>query len=390
LVRRLKFSLLVLLGTFLLVTQMVGDRIAVDSVLSWVSFGIYAAIGGLIIFRHDGHLTGWLLTLVGLVITAADGLAYVPGISETMILWVDSWIWTAVFALFALLTLTFPSGRLPDGPSTWARLGRISALTVPVLVGAAAFTETLGGPEAESETVNPIGFLPAWLNVPILLTVVLILLGGALSLVAKRRRAVGAERAQITWVVFGLVLLVTAVLFTFAYIALSIAIGAGDPGDSAWIVVFITMVTFPLWFGIAVLRYRLFEIDRIISRTVAYTLVVALLAATFAATVTVLASLFPAGSDVGVAASTLVVAALFNPLRRRIQTVVDRRFNRSYYDAMRVGAEFAEVVRDEVDLDRIISGWLNVVSGTLQPALVSVWIRDEPQGSMGTRHSSSG
>jgi hypothetical protein len=139
------------------------------------------------------------------------------------------------------------------------------------------------------------------------------------------------------------------------------------------------MVSFPLWFGVAVLRYRLFEIDRIISRTVAYTLVVALLAATFAAAVTVLTSLLPAGSDLRVAASTLVVAALFNPVRRRVQAMVDRRFNRSHYDAMRVGSQFAEVVRDEVDLDRIVSGWLGVVSGTLQPVTASIWIRDEPR-----------
>jgi hypothetical protein len=378
-VRRLKFSLLLLAGAYVLVAQVIGGRLVVDSILAGVAFGVYAAIGGLIVFRHDGHLTGWLLTLVGLAVMFADAVGYLPGVSETLSLWVGSWIWTAVFALFALLTLTFPTGRPPDGPGAWARLGRGAIRALPVLVAAAALTETLGGPESGSGTVNPIGFLPAWLTYPVLLSVVLILLGGAVSLVVKRRRAVGAERAQITWVVFGLVLLVTAVLLTFAYIFISIAVGAGDPGDSAWIVVYLTMVSFPLWFGVAVLRYRLFEIDRIISRTVAYTLVVAILAATFAAAVTVLTSLLPAGSDLRVAASTLVVAALFNPVRRRVQAMVDRRFNRSHYDAMRVGSQFAEVVRDEVDLDRIVSGWLGVVSGTLQPVTASIWIRGEPR-----------
>jgi hypothetical protein len=135
------------------------------------------------------------------------------------------------------------------------------------------------------------------------------------------------------------------------------------------------MVVYPIWFGVAVLRYRLFEIDRIISRTVSYALVVAVLAGTFVLVVTLVTALLPANSDVAVAASTLVVAALFNPLRSRVQRAVDRRFNRSHYDAMLVGTAFAELMRDEADLERIVSEWIDVVSVTLHPTAASVWIR---------------
>ena len=249
---------------------------------------------------------------------------------------------------------------------------------LPLLVAAAALTETLGGPESESGIENPIGFVPGWLSYPLLLTVVAILLGGVVSLVVKRRRAVGAVRAQITWVVFGFVLLVSSIVLTFAYIFGSIALGAGDPGDAAWAPVYLMMVTFPLWFGIAILRYRLFEIDRIVSRTLSYTVVVALLAAVFGLVVTVLTSLLPPGSELRVAASTLAVAALFNPVRRNVQRVVDRRFNRSHYDAVRVGTEFARTVQDEMDTDRIVQGWIGVVATTVQPVTLSVWIRSSP------------
>ena len=376
--RRILFGLIVLVGVYLLGVQLAGGLPLSDVVLSALGFAIYAVAAGLIVFRHDGHLTGWLLSLLGLLLVFADASPYLPGASDNTAVWVGSWIWIAVFAVFGILTLTFPSGHPPEGPSLAARSGRLAIWVLPLLVIAAALTETLGGPETESGTVNPIGFIPGWLSYPLLLTVVAILLGGVVSLVVKRRRAVGAERAQITWVVFGFVLLVSSIVLTFGYIFGSIALGAGDPGDAAWAPVYLMMVTFPLWFGIAILRYRLFEIDRIVSRTVSYSVVVALLAAVFGLVVTVLTSLLPPGSELRVAASTLVVAALFNPVRRNVQRVVDRRFNRSHYDAVRVGTEFARTVQDEMDTDRIVQGWIGVVAATVQPTVLSVWIRTRP------------
>ena len=375
-------GLLVLIGLGLSVVQLtLGDRALADSLLAAAGFLVYAAIGGLIVIRRDGHPTGWLLIAIGLAVMLADGLAGLPGVSTLLADWVASWGWGLVFLLFALLTLTFPSGHLPTGRGPWARAGRASIWVLPILLVTTALTETLGGAESSSGTVNPIGFLPEWLGYVALLGIVGILLGGAVSLVIKRRRAVGAERAQFTLVVFAFVLLTTAVILTFLYISISIGVGAGDPGDDAWGPVYVMMILFPLSFGVAVLRYRLYEIDRIVSRTVSYALVVGLLAGAFLGVVALMSSLLPdESSDLAVAGSTLVVAALFNPLRRRVQDWVDRRFNRQRYDAQRVMDGFAVSLRDRVDPEEVMNGWVGVVSSTMQPDAIGMWIRTEGAG----------
>lgn len=209
-----------------------------------------------------------------------------------------------------------------------------------------------------------------------LLGVVVILLSGVVSLVLQRRRSSGVTRAQLTWVVFGLVLLVTAIVLTFLFITVSVAMGADDPGDEAWILAYGVIISFPLTFAVAILRYRLYEIDRIISRTIAYVAVVALLAAVFMGVVTAVGSLVQTESDIVIAASTLAVAALFNPLRQRVQSVVDRRFNRPRYDAQRVTESFAASLQGRIDGRDVVDGWVGVVSETMQPAGVGVWVRE--------------
>ena len=289
-------GLLIVAGLVLVVVQLtLSDRPVADALLAAVGFLIYAAIGGLIVIRRDGHPTGWLLILIGLAVLWADGLIGLRGVSPLLAAWVSSWGWALVFCLFAMLTLTFPSGHLPPGNGLWSRAGRAAIWVLPFLLVATALTETLGGAESSTETVNPIGFLPEWLGYVALLGIVAILLGGAVSLVIKRRRAVGAERAQFTWVVFAFVLLAIMVVLTFLYIFISIGVGAGDPGDAAWMPAYLMMILFPLSFGVAVLRYRLYEIDRIVSRTVSYALVVGLLAGAFLGVVALMSSLLPDG-----------------------------------------------------------------------------------------------
>jgi hypothetical protein len=372
-------SLLIVAGLGLSAVQLaLGDRALADDLLAASSFLIYASVGGLIVIRRNGHPTGWLLILIGLAVMFADGLAGLPGISDLLVDWVASWGWGLVFTLFAVLTLTFPSGHLPEGSGLWARAGRAAVWVLPILLVATALTETLGGAESSAETVNPIGFLPEWLGYAALLGIVAILLGGAVSLAIKRRRAVGAERAQYTWVVFAFVLLTATVILAFLYIFISIGVGAGDPGDTAWTATFLMMIFFPLSFGVAVLRYRLYEIDRIVSRTVSYALVVGLLAGAFLGVVALMSSLLPdESSDLAVAGSTLVVAALFNPLRRRVQGWVDRRFNRQRYDAQRVMDGFASSLRDRIDPEEVMTGWVEVVSSTMQPDSIGMWVRDD-------------
>lgn len=374
--RRVVLGLFILTGLYLVAAQVVAGRPWPDVVFSAVALGTYGCLSWLIIFRRDGHLTGWLLLLLGLLIVFGDASPYLSWMGEEWLTWFGSWVWTSVFAVFGALTLTFPSGHAPQGSSLWARSGRVMLWLLPVLVLAAMLSSTLGGSPSTAGQENPIGLLPGWTAYVSLLGAVLILIAGSVSLVVERRRASGVERAQITWVVFGLVLLAVMIALTFAFVFGSIALGNGDPGDDAWGPAYLTMITFPLWFGVAILRYRLFEIDRIVSRTVSYTVVVALLAGVFAAVVTLIGSLLPSSSgDLGVATSTLLVAALFNPLRRRVQLVVDRRFNRSQYDALRVADGFADVIRDETDPTQILANWLDVVNRTVQPATTSVWVR---------------
>ena len=123
------------------------------------------------------------------------------------------------------------------------------------------------------------------------------------------------------------------------------------------------------------LRYRLYDLDRLVSRTVSYAVVVGLLALLFFGIVSLLTSLLDAQSDVVVAATTLAVVALFNPLRKRVQSAVDSRFNRSRYDSQRVMDRFAESLRNRIDPDEVVEGWVGVVNETMQPAAAGVWIR---------------
>jgi hypothetical protein len=137
----------------------------------------------------------------------------------------------------------------------------------------------------------------------------------------------------------------------------------------------VSMLAIPIAATLAILRYRLFEIDRIISRTVSYAIVIVLLAMVYAVGLTALTSLLDTNSPLAVAGSTLAAAALFNPLRRRVQRGVDHRFNRTRYDAERVMDGFTGTLRDEVDPDWVVTGWVSVVNDTMHPASAGVWVR---------------
>lgn len=376
-IRRLGFGALVACGLSLIVVPMLTGAGFADPGIAAIGFVAYATVGGLIIFRRDGHLTGWLLAVLGLALTFVDGIGRQPWADPVMVEWVGSWGWTAVFALYGALTLTFPSGHAPRGSRWTAHLGRASLVALPVFTFIAATTETLGGPTVGS-VPNPVAIFPDSLATPALMGVVVIFLGATGSLIVKRRRSRGVERAQLTWVVFALGVFGVAVALTFAYIYGSIALGYGDPGDAAWTVVYLMMMLFPMSFGVAILRYRLFDIDRIISRAVAYTLIAALLGVCYFAMVTSLATLVPGTGSWRVAVSTLVVAALFNPVRHRVRKSVDRRFNRSRFDAEKVASEFAAAFRDEIDPEQIAAKLVAVVDEVLQPERSTVWVVERP------------
>ena len=222
---------------------------------------------------------------------------------------------------------------------------------------------------------SPLGFLPSWVWLSGLLGIVVTLLGGATSLVMRRRHSTGAERAQLGWVILPLAFLGVAVIGALIGILIAEVTGAPDPSDAIWPVAYVAMLVFPAAFGIAVLRYRLYEIDRMISRTVSDGLVTAVLVAVYLGSVFVLGNLPLLQGELAVAGSTLLAAALFNPLRRRVQSAVDRRFNRSRFDAQVMLDDLSRRLSDEVDISQLDREPRQVAQHTMQPVTVSVWVR---------------
>jgi hypothetical protein len=205
-------------------------------------------------------------------------------------------------------------------------------------------------------------------GVAVMLSVLMAMVGVAL----RFRSATGVERQQLRWVRAGAVLAVVGML--------SVAIGSGLLGLSSGVsdvLVTLGIACVPLSLTVAVLRYRLYELDRVVSRTVTYAAVTGLLVATYVGLVTAVSRLTPSSSSLAVAASTLAVAALFQPLRRRVQSRVDRRFNRARYDAARTVEDFRLRLRDEVHLDAVRDDLLAVVRRTVQPEAAGLWLRKD-------------
>jgi hypothetical protein len=207
------------------------------------------------------------------------------------------------------------------------------------------------------------------------------MIGAALALVIRFRAAAGVERQQLRWLTAALAFVVVAVLSGFIVAQL---VPATAQTGLIWLGAIVAFPCVPIAIGIAVLRYRLYEIDRIVSRTISYAVLTALLVGVFAGAIllfqTVLAPL-TGNNTLAVAASTLLVAALFQPVRGRVQRVVDRRFNRARYDAERTVAAFSERLRDEVDLRSLRSEVLDVVDRSLQPSLTGIWLGERVGGS---------
>ena len=223
---------------------------------------------------------------------------------------------------------------------------------------------------------NPMGIDQApWLEsvVPVaVVTTIVVIVLGALSLIWRYRKASGVERGQLKWVAFALV----AALLGLVFMLVSELLGfEGDlVGLVPWLV---AGLGFPIAVAIAILRYRLYDIDRLISRTVSYAIVAAVLVAVYAGFAVALGAVVGQENPLAVAGATLAAAALFTPVRRKVQGFVERRFDRSRYDAGRVVDEFASRLRSEVDLDGLTDDLTRVVGRTLRPATVRLWLRGE-------------
>ena len=290
----------------------------------------------------------------------------------------------ATFFLYAVMATVFPSGRLPTG--RWGMVAR-AALAAGLFLVVAGFVMpviniSLATYETKVPVRNPIALLPdlpIWRVITLDTTffpIVALVLAAAVSLIVRLRFAEGMERQQLRWFAASIALAVTGVAFG---VAISYLLPGSSETGLAWVLVIVAFAMTPTAVGIAVLRYRLYEIDRIISRTVGWALLTSLLGAVFAGLVVGLQAVsttFTSGNTLAVAASTLIVAALFQPLRRRIQVGLDRRFNRARYDAQHTVEAFAEDLRNEVDLGRLRSALIVTADEAVHPATSTVWLRE--------------
>ncbi|MGH8913225.1 MAG: hypothetical protein ACRDZM_01765 [Acidimicrobiia bacterium] len=339
---------------------------------------LFLTVGVVILIRADGNRVGWVMASIAMVLllgAVADDLADRGGPVAGAI---GGALWLSWFVILGFLVLWFPTGRTITARwrfmNWWGFV--LFLVTLSYLVAEQLCVTADDSGRCQTWVDNPIG-IPGVPNPEYgeASTVGYLLLAGfvvvaAATQVIRYIRARTVERLQVKWFAFAVVALIGTSLAQETLADLTPI--PTVVWDIAW---GIAVLALPIAIGVSVLKHRLFEIDRIVSRTVTYLLVVGLLGAVFFGVVTLITSFLPAESDLAVAASTLAVAALFNPVRHRVQVWIDRRFNRARYDAQRVMDSFARSLRDRVNPTDVSDGWRDVVSETMQPSAVSVWIR---------------
>lgn len=335
-----------------------GEAGEVDLVLIGpVTYGVAAFL----VLRVPENRISWLLLAVALGF-ALTSFYWLPGrLGE-----VPNFL--GIFALIlpglaVFLPLWFPTGRPPTRRWRWVEIGgyvAVAAFAASVAIG------ILGGDfDDDVDGCYSVSSCAEFLSVLALLA---LMLAAVAALVVRWARSTGAERQQLKVMMYA---------FSVFVIAAAVQFGGGQGLPVADELLTLGLLLIPMAIALAVARYRLYDIDRIISRTVSYALVAGILALVFAAGVVWIPSALGLGdSQLLVAASTLAVAALFNPIRKRVRSWVDRRFNRSRYDAEQVIDQFAGSLRDRVDPDGVVDGWVGVVSETMQPSSVGVWVKE--------------
>lgn len=354
----------------------------VTSLSDWmlfIGFGGFAAVGSVLVAKRPDNAVSWNMVAIGLIIGVFPMLetyaAYVmttrgsPDSLAVFGAWANEVYWVPLLAMaFICLPLLFPDGRLPS--RRWLPVAVLTGITVAGFVAVGAFRETLIGQKIGYQIANPIGIkgMPAVDNhpmLPILTAGILIGLSGAVAAVFVRfRRSRGAERQQLKWLLFAVALTPVTLLVDRLPVIGDLVFG-------------LILVGIPAAIGIAVLRYRLYDIDIIIRRTLVYGLLTAVLAMVYFGIVTLLQNLIAAigglQSALATVLSTLAIAGLFSPLRRRVQADIDRLFYRRRYNAQQTLHDFAAKARNEVELERLSQHLISVVQETMQPASVSLW-----------------
>ena len=332
----------------------------------------FALVGALVAWHQPRNPIGWLLLALACLFTISTdagmysvyafrlGHPQLP-LARTAVAATQAWI--ALILLLPLPIVLFPDGHLPSPRWRWTLRAYVllaAGFTIATSVGdSRAFTDKVvrvdssGSLTSLNSSLGPVAGIFAALYVG----VVLAWIGGK---VHEYLRSSGERRQQLKWLMTGGAISCIALIATLT-LGGSFAFGG--------------IVALPISIGVGILKYRLYDIDRLISRTLSYAIVTGLLVAVFVGLVSLATDVLPFSSPVGVAASTLAAAALFNPLRRRVQLVVDRRFNRARYDAAATVDAFALRLREAIAIDDVEAGLREAVVGACQPAFLDVWLR---------------
>lgn len=340
----------------------------------------YGVIGAIIVNRRPGNIVGWLFFVVGVFDPIAGALRSVavaelgstPTSAGLVAAWAQSWLWAPSMASLSLIMWVFPTGRPLPGRWRWGVWLALTAaflllVPTPIVVWEHRGTVLLEDTSLPglAGIVSNSGFFMLMISAG----------WGVVSLVVRFRRSHGDERQQLKWVVFAAVItMVQAFIDIVILDVLDVGSIVLREALSAC-----ALAVVPIAAGIAVLKHRLYDIDRLINRTVVYGALTALSAGVYLALVAVTRLLtVPVTGDgnIAVAASTLAVAALFRPARQRVQRAVDRRFNRARYDAAQTITTFSSRLRDEVQLETLATELIGVVDATMQPARATLWLRD--------------
>jgi hypothetical protein len=343
----------------------------------------FSTVGTLIWSRRPENPIGWLFCSGALLWILGElaleygvyALITAPGTlpAGTWAAWFGGWVrgigW---FLIVAFLLLLFPNGRLPSPrwrPVLWGAVGYVGFFTVVILLSPASNDTRL------AFVRNPLGLEIEIIDLLLELvyvTIPLLLVAGAAAVIVRFRRSRGEERQQLKWFAYAVAVMIVLFVFWFS-LALVGLVAAGA------LVFTVPLIGLPIAVGVAILRYRLYDIDLLVNRTLVYGSLTALLGATYLGGVVLMQGAFRAltgqESQLAIVASTLLIAALFVPLRRRVQSFIDRRFYRRRYDAAHTLQDFSNRLREKTDLDSLDSELLGVVRETVQPAHVSLWLR---------------
>ncbi|WP_406054232.1 hypothetical protein [Kribbella sp. NBC_00889] len=384
--RWVPISLLWLLAVSVPTVDLVDEITSSDGIptsAGWLVFVLaFVSVGALIVSRRPRHPIGWILLLAGVSSVLVGSAGYVAdelirlGMDQPALVigWVSTWAWLPVWLAPTFGLLLFPTGRLPSRrwrPVAWLAVGGFLAQFVT-----AAFAP---GPMVDVGVDNPFGVdvgVDVWnpLRAVGIAALLIAVAASILSLVVRFRSARTVERQQIQWLMYA------GMLVAAALCAVAVLETVGGPATAPYgeLIPSFALATVPVATGIAILRHRLFDIDVVVNRTLVYGGLTVSLGAAYVGSVLLLQlvlSPLTETSGLAVAVSTLAVAALFRPVRSRIQVVVDRRFFRRKYDATRTLAAFGVRLRDELDIDALGDDLQAVVRDTMQPDHVSLWLR---------------